>query len=104
MSIAAELRFANTAAVAQLVREAERRVEGLPGVEALAATISIPLDGSPLLGFTIEGRPFNGGQQEEVAGDPLVFWGLFEVFRIPPFCWPRVVEPCARQARPLGCN
>jgi putative ABC transport system permease protein len=37
-------RFMTTAAVAQLVRDAERRVESLPGVTALAATYSLPLE------------------------------------------------------------
>jgi putative ABC transport system permease protein len=83
MSLAAEPRLANTAAAAQLVREAGRRVESIPGVVALATTISIPLDGSPLLGFTIEGRPFNGDQQEELTGYRQVSWRYFEVFRIP---------------------
>ena len=36
--------FGNTAAVAQLIRDAERRVESLPGVTALAATYSLPLE------------------------------------------------------------
>jgi putative ABC transport system permease protein len=82
MSLAAEPRLATTAAVAQLVRDAERRVESLPGVEALTATISLPLDGNGFLGFTIEGHPFNGDQQEEVAAYRQVSWRYFEVFRI----------------------
>lgn len=40
----AEARFEKTAAVAQLVRDAERRVQSLPGIEALATTSSFPLD------------------------------------------------------------
>jgi putative ABC transport system permease protein len=83
MSLAAEPRLANTAAVTQLVREAGRRVESLPGVETLAAAISLPLDRSPILGFTIEGRPFNGDQQEELTGYRQISWRYFEVFRIP---------------------
>lgn len=40
----AEARFGKTIAVAQLARDAERRVESLPGIEALAVTSSFPLD------------------------------------------------------------
>jgi len=59
----AEARFGKTTAVAQLVRDAERRVESLPGVEALATTSSFPLD--PQVLYTpviIEGRPLGKDQ------------------------------------------
>jgi hypothetical protein len=51
-------RFDQTMAVARLLRDAQRRVEGIPGVEALAATRSLPLDPNPdYAPVTIEGRP-----------------------------------------------
>ena len=72
-------RFENTAAVAQLIRDAERRVESLPGVTALAATYSLPLE-NPLGGpFVIETRP------NDRYGSSLSFVSrrYFEVFHIP---------------------
>ena len=76
-------RFQKTAAVAQLIREAQRRVESLPGVVALAATYWLPLDrldrgigGGP---FEIEGRP----NDEYGASAHYVSPRYFEVFRIP---------------------
>lgn len=50
-------RFMSTTAVAQLVRDAEHRVESLPGVTALAATYSLPLEHKFGLPFVFEGRP-----------------------------------------------
>jgi len=74
-------RFQKTAAVTQLIREAERRVESLPGVVAIAATYSLPLEsrfGGP---FDIEGRP---NDHSYVANDACyVSPRYFEVFRIP---------------------
>ena len=73
-------RFQKTAAVTQLIREAERRVESLPGVVALAATYSLPLEsrfGGP---FEIEGRPNDHyGAKDACYVSPR----YFEVFRIP---------------------
>jgi putative ABC transport system permease protein len=73
-------RFHTTAAVAQLVRDAERRVESLPGVTALAATYSLPLEsrfGGP---FEIEDRPNDTyGAKDACYVSPR----YFEVFRIP---------------------
>jgi len=72
-------RFEKTAAVAQLIREAQRRVESLPGVTALAATYQVPLEdrfGDPL---EIESRPNNVYSTEARYVSPR----YFEVFRIP---------------------
>ncbi len=72
-------RFGNTAAVSQLIRDAERRVESLPGVTALAATYSLPLE-NPLGGpFVIETRP------NDRYGSSLSFVSrhYFDVFHIP---------------------
>ena len=76
-------RFAQTAGVAQAVREAETRVGSLPGVEAIASTILLPLEGGVDLPFTIVGQPPKEGPY---AGD--VQWRdvspqYFTVFRIP---------------------
>jgi predicted permease len=72
-------RFMTTAAVAQLVRDAERRVESLPGVSALAATYSLPLEHRFGLPFLIEGHPDDG------YGADLCYVSrrYNEVFRIP---------------------
>ncbi|HEY6292097.1 MAG TPA: ABC transporter permease [Terriglobia bacterium] len=76
-------RFEKTAGVAQLVRDAEQRVGAIPGVVAVAATDSVPLEGGFGLPFNIEGRPtgkspYTGGAE----WDP-VSPGFFTVFRIP---------------------
>ena len=74
-----ESRFGNTAAVAQLVRDAERRVENLPGVIALAATYSLPLENPLGNSFVIETRP------NDRYGSSLCYVSrhYFEVFHIP---------------------
>jgi len=73
-------RLKKTTAVAQLVEEAERRVESIAGVEAVAATYSLPLE-TPLHGpFEIAGRPPKDG---ESAYECVVSPRYFEVFRIP---------------------
>jgi predicted permease len=80
----AESRFEKTTAVAQLVRDAERRVESLPGVEALATTSSFPLD--PQIFYVpviIEGHPLGKDQNHGWAEIRIVSARYFEVFRIP---------------------
>jgi predicted permease len=74
-----ERRFMTTAAVAQLVRNSERRVESLPGVIALAATYSLPLEHKFGLPFLIEGHPDDG----YAADLCMVSRRYSEVFRIP---------------------
>jgi len=82
MSLAGR-RFAKTAAVGRLVREAKRRVESIPGVEALAVTaISLPLEGYVEGPFEVEGRS-KDGQAPYAAYNCLVSPRYFEVFRIP---------------------
>ncbi|MBV8631520.1 MAG: ABC transporter permease [Silvibacterium sp.] len=75
-------RFDQTSAVARLVRDGQRRVEALPGVEMLAATRELPLDQArDLGGILIEGRPKNTNQPavdfREISAR------YFDVFRIP---------------------
>ena len=80
----AEPRFGKTAAVAQLVRNARRRVESIPGVQALALTDSLPLDPSAnAAAFIIEGRPHTKNRFEWGADVRDVSPRYFEVFRIP---------------------
>ncbi len=78
-----EPRFAKTAAVAQLVREAERRVENLPGVTALATTTGLPLEPNFWSPFTIEGRPLAKDRYHGIAELHSVSLRYFELFRIP---------------------
>ncbi|HYL36537.1 MAG TPA: ABC transporter permease [Bryobacteraceae bacterium] len=62
-------RYESTAKVAGLIRQATERIESLPGVEAVAATVMLPVEGGVDLPFTIEGRPpangnlYNGDEQ-----------------------------------------
>ncbi|HEY6444399.1 MAG TPA: ABC transporter permease [Candidatus Acidoferrales bacterium] len=65
MSIAGQ-RFAKSAAVGELAREGQRRLENLPGVEAATVSCCLPLAGGYGLPFNIEGRapttgPYTGG-------------------------------------------
>jgi len=76
-------RFEKSAGTAQLVREAERRIGSLPGIEAVAATCSLPLEPSFDLPINIAGRaptdgPYNGDVQWRDVSP-----GYFAVFKIP---------------------
>ncbi|HUI43606.1 MAG TPA: ABC transporter permease [Terriglobia bacterium] len=77
-------RFDKTDALAGMVRDAEQRVGSLPGVAAVAATYSVPLEGGFGLGFTIEGRPLQGNSPNTGGAewDP-VSPQFFDVYRIP---------------------
>ena len=76
-------RFAKTAGVAQLVEDARQRVEAIPGVEAMASTCCLPLEGGFGLPFTVEGRPRTQGPYDGGAGYDIVSPGYFTAFRIP---------------------
>jgi putative ABC transport system permease protein len=76
-------RFNKAAGVNQLVREAQRRVERLPGVTALASTCCLPLEGGFGLPLTIEGRPLTDGPAHGGASWRTVSPRYFEVFKIP---------------------
>ena len=81
MSLSAE-RFEKTAAVAQVVREVERRVDALPGVEAVATTCCLPTTGGIDLPFTIEGHPPTDGPYNGDVSWRNVSSQYFQVFRI----------------------
>jgi predicted permease len=82
MSLSAE-RFEKTAAVAQVVREVERRVDALPGVEAIASTCCLPTAGGIDLPFTIEGHPPTDGPYNGDVSWRNVSSQYFQVLRIP---------------------
>jgi putative ABC transport system permease protein len=76
-------RFDTSAAVNQLVRDSQRRVENLPGVVAFASTCCLPLEGGFGLPFIIEGRPLTDGPWHGGAGYRPLSPGYFDVFKIP---------------------
>jgi putative ABC transport system permease protein len=76
-------RFEKTAGVAEAVREAERRVDALPGVEAIASTCCLPVTGGIDLPFTIEGVPPTEGPYNGDVQWRNVSSHYFQVFRIP---------------------
>ena len=63
-------RFDQTAAIADLARQATERIEALPGVQAAAASCYLPLEGGLGLPFIIEGRPLTNGRVHGGAGGP----------------------------------
>jgi putative ABC transport system permease protein len=75
--------FQKTAGVWQLEENARRRVEVIPGVEAMATTCCLPLQGGLGLPFTIEGRPPTNGPYSGGAGYDIVSPEYFSVFRMP---------------------
>ena len=80
----AEPRFQKTIAIAQLVRDAERRVGSIPGAQALAITSSLPLEPDPWWDpVIVEGRPLTNDQYHGWALVRAVSARYFEVFRIP---------------------
>jgi putative ABC transport system permease protein len=76
--------YSTTEAVAGLVTQVTRRLEGVPGVEAAASSIVLPMENGVDLPFNIAGKtPPNG---EQYAGDEMyrsISPHYFRVFRIP---------------------
>jgi putative ABC transport system permease protein len=75
-------RFEKTVGVNQLVRDAQRRVENLPGVASFASTCCLPLQGGFGLPFIIEGRPLTDGPYHGGGSWRTISPGYFDVFRI----------------------
>jgi putative ABC transport system permease protein len=77
--------FRKTSQVAQMVSKAERRVGSVPGIVAVSAAWSLPLDSQFFsLPFTIVGRPLTGNSSQTGG----VAWSsvspeFFRVFQIP---------------------
>lgn len=72
-------RFETPAMLGALVRNAERRIESIPGVIAAAATFSLPLEGQLGGPISVEGHP----NDVYGANKGLVSRRYFDVFRIP---------------------
>jgi predicted permease len=76
-------RFDNTAAIASAVRQCEERIAAIPGVEAVAAAPSVPLESSMGLGFQIAGRPLGDRTVHGSGWWRYVTWRYFDVYKIP---------------------
>ncbi len=76
-------RFQETAEVMQVVREAERRLQSLPGIAAVASSWMLPVESAFSSVFAIEGRPPAGKQEPNIALMRPVSRGYFDVFHIP---------------------
>jgi putative ABC transport system permease protein len=76
-------RFEKTAGVNQLVHDAQRRIQTLPGAESFASTCCLPLEGGFGLPFVIEGRPATDPNNAPGASWRTISPGYFDVFRIP---------------------
>jgi predicted permease len=76
-------RFQKTAGVAQLSRDGRDRLKAIPGVEAVATTCCLPLEGGFGLPFAIVGKPPAKDGQNPGAGWMNASPGYFSVFKIP---------------------
>ncbi len=77
-------RFGHMSDIARLVRDAQRRIEALPGVEALAATRELPLDQARDNGpIQIEGREQSNDANPDWVDFREISARYFDVFRIP---------------------
>lgn len=82
MSLASS-RFETTAAVSELVRDAEQRLQHLPGVDMAASTSSLPLEPSLMMPFTsMERDQRKVGKYHGAAAWRSISPGYFDTFRI----------------------
>jgi len=76
-------RYDSSSARAAVIRELDRRIAGIPGVEMSSATTYPPIAGCcSQFGTKIEGHPFPPGKELLVTGN-LVTPGFFRALRIP---------------------
>jgi len=76
-------RYEKTAGVAQLIRDSRERIKAIPGIEDVAVTNSVPLEGGFGLGFYVVGRPTTNGPNTGGAEWKATSPGYFATFRIP---------------------
>jgi len=77
------MRFEKSAAVAQVVHEAQQRIESMPGVTTVSTTCCLPLEGGLGLPFRIEGRASSDPQNGPGAAWSTISPHYFEAFHIP---------------------
>jgi predicted permease len=77
-----DARFQHADAVQSVVRDAERRIETIPGAHALAAAYSLPLEPTVSIPFTLLGRSLGLGAYHGVGNWHAVSPQFFDVFRI----------------------
>jgi predicted permease len=75
-------RFLKSSDVGQLVRQATRQLDNLPGVQRACASYNLPLDGAFGIPFHIVGRTTTDGRYDG-RGWLAVSPGYFDVFKIP---------------------
>jgi len=76
-------RFDHTASIASTVRQCEERIAAIPGVEAVAAAPSVPLESSIGMPFVIADRPLGDRPFHGSGWWRYVTWGYFDVYKIP---------------------
>jgi len=77
-------RFNQTAAIAGTVQQCEEHLEAIPGVQAVAAADSLPLEFGLGMAFNIQGRPLTNGKGYHAhAIWHYVTHRYFDVFKIP---------------------
>jgi len=76
-------RFQTTGAVAQLVNNARERMNAIPGVQASAWMVSLPLKGAHRLPVNIVGRPAGKEQNDGTVALEDVSPGFLSVLQIP---------------------
>jgi len=76
-------RYEKTAGVAQLIHDSRDRVHAIPGVEEVAVSNSLPLDGGFGLPFIIVGRPLKDGPYHGGAEWKATSPGYFGALHIP---------------------
>ena len=76
--------YSTTAAVANLTTQVVRRFEGVPGIEAAASTVVLPVEAGVDLPFAILGRaPTQGGQYNGDEQWRSISPQYFRVFKVP---------------------
>lgn len=77
-----DMRFQRAERMAAIVRDAERRIETIPGARAIAATYSLPLEPTLSLPFTLLNRSLQSAPYHGVGNWRTISPKYFEAFRI----------------------
>jgi len=80
--------------------QALKRIESLPGVQAVGTSTSIPSLGGPDNYFTIEGRPFPDPNRKVTAFNPMVSHDYLRAMKIPLIKGRHFTEPETKEEKP----